>query len=68
MAIYRGKRRQRWGAGKRKVTDDVQLSRYDLFQLDEDYLAKLPEQQLHVLSAKLLADLGSDKQRNGNLR
>ena len=68
MARFCGKRNRRRGAGKRKVPSDVQLSRYDLSQLDEDYLAKLPEQQLHVLSAKLLADLGSDKQRNGNLR
>jgi hypothetical protein len=58
MARSRGKRRQRKGAGgKRKVSNDVQLSRYDLSQLDEGYLASLPEEQLRSLSAKLLADL-----------
>ena len=39
------------------MPNGVKLSRYDLSQLDEGYLAKLPEQQLRLLSAKLLADL-----------
>jgi len=45
------------GAGKRKLSDAVQLSRYDLSQLDEGYLANLPEEPLRALSVKLLADL-----------
>jgi hypothetical protein len=63
MARSRGNRRQRWGAGQRKVPHDVQLSRYDLSELDETYLAKLPEQQLRSLSAKLLADLKAAHER-----
>ena len=63
MARFCGKRNRRRGAGKRKVPSDVQLSRYDLSQLDEDYLAKLPEQQLRSLSAKLLADLKAAHER-----
>jgi transposase len=63
MARSRGKKNRRRGAGKRKVPSDVQLSRYDLSQLDEDYLAKLPEQQLRYLSAKLLADLKAAHER-----
>jgi hypothetical protein len=45
------------------VPNDVQLSRYDLSQLDEGYLAKLPEAQLRALSAKLLADLKAAHER-----
>ncbi len=41
----------------------MQLSRYDLSQLDEGYLAKLPEAQLRALSAKLLADLKAAHER-----
>ena len=63
MARSRGKRRQRKGAGTRKVPNDVQLSRYDLSQLDEGYLAKLPEERLRALSAKLLADLKAAHER-----
>ena len=63
MARSRGKRRQHKGAGRRKVSNDVQLSRYDLSQLDEGYLAKLPELQLRSLSAKLLADLKAAHER-----
>lgn len=63
MARSRGNRRQRRGAGKRRVSDAVQLSRYDLSQLDEGYLASLPEQQLRSLSAKLLADLKAAHER-----
>jgi hypothetical protein len=49
------------------VPNDVQLSRYDLSQLDEGYLAKLPEAQLWALSAKLLADLkAAPEQLNQN--
>ncbi len=57
MAKSRGKRRPGRGAGQRKVPNDVQLSRSDLSQLDEGYLARLPKQQLRSLSMKLLADL-----------
>ena len=63
MARSRGKRRQHKGAGRRKVSNDVQLSRFDLSQLDEGYLAKLPEAQLRALSAKLLADLKAAHER-----
>ena len=63
MARSRGKRRQHKRAGRRRVSNDVQLSRYDLSQLDEGYLAKLPEQQLRSLSAKLLADLKAAHER-----
>jgi hypothetical protein len=63
MARSRGTRRQRKGAGPRKVPNDVQLSRYDLSQLDEGYLAKLSEKQLRSLSAKLLADLKAAHER-----
>ena len=63
MARSRGNRRQRRGAGKRKGSDAVQLSRYDLSQLDEGYLAHLPEQQLRSLSAKLQADLKAAHER-----
>ena len=35
----------------------MQLSRHDLAQLDEAYLAGLPEGSLRVLSVKLLIDL-----------
>jgi len=35
----------------------MQLSRHDLVQLDEAYLAGLPEGSLRALSVKLLADL-----------
>jgi hypothetical protein len=63
MARSRGNRRQRKGAGKRKVPKNVQLSRYDLSQLDEGYLAKLSERQLRSLSAKLLADLKAAHER-----
>ena len=50
MARCRGKRRQRKGArGKREVSNDVTLSRYDLSQLDEGYLESLPEEQLRSL-------------------
>jgi hypothetical protein len=45
------------------VPNDVQLSRFDLSQLDEGYLAKLPEAQLRALSAKLLADLKAAHER-----
>ena len=41
----------------------MQRSRYDLSQLDEGYLACLPEQQLRSLSAKLLADLKAAHER-----
>ena len=63
MARSRGNRRQRRGAGRRKVSDAVQLSRYDLSQLDEGYLESLPERQLRTLSAKLLADLKAAHER-----
>ena len=63
MARSRGNRRQRGSAGKRRVSNAVQLSRYDLSQLDEGYLARLPEQQLRSLSAKLLADLKAAHER-----
>ena len=63
MARSRGKRRQRKGAGTGKAGEDVQLSRFDLSQLDEDYLAKLPEGQLRSLSVKLLADLKAAHER-----
>jgi len=63
MARSRGNRHQRRCAGKRRVPDDVQLSRYDLSQLDESYLARLPEEQLRSLSAKLLADLKAAHER-----
>ena len=39
------------------------LSRFDLSQLDEDYLAHLPEERLRSLSAKLLADLKAAHER-----
>jgi hypothetical protein len=45
------------------VPNDVQLSRFDLSQLDEGYLAKLPEAQLRSLSVKLLADLKAAHER-----
>jgi hypothetical protein len=63
MARSRGNRSRRKGAGRRNVPNDVQLSRYDLSQLDEGYLAKLPEAQLRALSAKLLADLKAAHER-----
>jgi hypothetical protein len=63
MARSRGKRRQRRGAGTGKAPNDVQLSRYDLSQLDEGYLAKLSEPQLRSLSVKLLADLQAAHER-----
>ena len=63
MARSRGNRSRRRGAGRRKVPNDVQLSRFDLAQLDEGYLAKLPEAQLRALSAKLLADLKAAHER-----
>ena len=45
------------------MPNDVQLSRFDLSQLDEGYLAKLPEAQLRALSVKLLADLKAAHER-----
>ena len=45
------------------MANDVQLSRFDLAQLDEGYLAKLSEAQLRALSAKLLADLKAAHER-----
>ena len=63
MARSRGNRSRRKGAGRRNVPNDVQLSRFDLSQLDEGYLAKLPEEQLRALSAKLLADLKAAHER-----
>ncbi len=63
MARSRGNRSRRKGAGRRNVPNDVQLSRFDLSQLDEGYLAKLPETQLRALSAKLLADLKAAHER-----
>lgn len=63
MGRSRGNRSRRKGAGRCNVANDVQLSRYDLSQLDEDYLAKLPEAQLRALSAKLLADLKAAHER-----
>jgi len=63
MGRSRGNRSRRKGAGRRKVPNDVQLSRFDLSQLDEGYLAKLPEAQLRVLSAKLLAELKAAHER-----
>jgi hypothetical protein len=50
-------------SGERNVSTDVQLSRYDLSQLDEGYLARLPEAQLRSLSAKLLADTKAAHER-----
>jgi transposase len=41
----------------------VQLSRHDLFQLDEAALRKLSDEQLRVLSVKLLADLKAAHER-----
>lgn len=38
-------------------------SRFNLSQLDEGYLAKLPEEQLRALSAKLLAALKAASER-----
>ena len=63
MTRSRGNQYQRWGAGKRKLSDDVQLSRYDLSQLDEAFLATLPQEQLRALSARLLADLKAAHER-----
>ncbi len=63
MARSRGNRGRRKGAGRRNVRNDVQLSRFDLSQLDEGYLAKLPEAQLRTLSVKLLADLKAAHER-----
>lgn len=63
MSRSRGNRSRRRGAGRRKVPNNVQLSRFDLGQLDEGYLAKLPEEQLRALSAKLLADLKAAHER-----
>ena len=63
MARSRGNRRQRKGAGKRKLPKGMLLSRFDLSQLDEDYLAHLPEERLRSLSAKLLADLKAAHER-----
>lgn len=63
MARYRGDRIRRRGAGRRIVPNDVQLSRYDLSQFDEGYLAKLPEAQSRSLSVKLLADLKTAHER-----
>jgi transposase len=63
MARSRGNRCRRRGAGRRNVRNDVQLSRFDLSQLDEGYLAKLPEAQLLSLSVKLLADLKAAHER-----
>jgi len=63
MARSCGNRSRRKGAGRRNVPNDVQLSRFDLSQLDEGYLAKLPEAQLRSLSVKLLADLKAAHER-----
>jgi transposase len=41
----------------------VQLSRHDLFQLDEAALRRLSEEQVRVLSVKLLADLKAAHER-----
>jgi transposase len=41
----------------------VQLSRHDLFQLDEAALGRLSEEQLRALSVKLLADLKAAYER-----
>ena len=63
MARSRDNRSRRKGAGRRKVPSDVQLSRFDLSQLDECYLAELPEPQLRALSVKLLSDLKAAHER-----
>jgi len=63
MARSRGNRRQRKGAGKADRSANVKLTRHDLSQLDEGYLRSLPEEQLRVLSAKLLADLKAAHER-----
>ena len=41
----------------------MQLSRHDLFQLDEAALRRLSEEQVRVLSVKLLADLKAAHER-----
>jgi len=45
------------------MRDAMQLSRFDLSQLDEGYLERLPEGQLRSLSVKLLADLKAAHER-----
>jgi len=47
----------------RRADRKVQLTRHDLLQLDEASLRRLSEEQLRVLSVKLVADLKAAYER-----
>jgi hypothetical protein len=65
MSMARSRRKQRpaQGAGRKPADGTMRLSRHDLAQLDDAYLAGLEEASLRALSVKLLADLKEAHER-----
>jgi hypothetical protein len=63
MARSRHDQRRRRGAGRKPTDGTMRLSRHDLAQLDDAYLAGLEEASLRALSVKLLADFKEAHER-----